>query len=113
MYFNLVWIAFFNRFLFLMTTSRDFLTNLASTAAAGFNGSANNTHGVTGTLPVANGGTGLASWSIGGIVYASGTTTLTQTTGASYDSTNFVGTLLSVNNSGIPTWTNTVDGGSY
>lgn len=40
-----------------LTTSRTFVTNLASTTAAGFNGTANNSHGVTGTLPIANGGT--------------------------------------------------------
>jgi hypothetical protein len=41
-----------------LTTSRTFQTNLASTSTASFNGSANVTPGVTGTLPVANGGTG-------------------------------------------------------
>lgn len=34
------------------------------------------TNGVTGTLPAANGGTGLASYAIGDILYASGATTL-------------------------------------
>jgi hypothetical protein len=41
-----------------ITTARTVQTNLASTAAASFNGSANITPGVTGILPVANGGTG-------------------------------------------------------
>jgi len=41
-----------------LQTARNFLTNLASTSSASFNGSADNTHGVTGTLPIANGGTG-------------------------------------------------------
>ena len=41
-----------------LTTGRTVQTNLASTAAATFNGSANITPGVTGTLPIANGGTG-------------------------------------------------------
>lgn len=41
-----------------LTTSRNFQTNLASTSTASFNGSANCTPGVTGTLPIANGGTG-------------------------------------------------------
>ena len=40
-----------------LTTSRTFQTNLASISTASFNGSANVTPGVTGTLPVANGGT--------------------------------------------------------
>lgn len=44
-----------------LTTSRTFQTNLASGTAAGFDGTANNSHGVTGTLPVGNGGTGITS----------------------------------------------------
>ncbi len=41
-----------------LTTSRTVQTNLASTSSASFNGTANITPGVTGVLPVANGGTG-------------------------------------------------------
>ena len=41
-----------------LTTPRTIQTNLASAAAATFDGSANVTPGVSGTLPVANGGTG-------------------------------------------------------
>lgn len=41
-----------------LTTARTIRTNLASTSAASFNGTANVTPGVTGTLPIANGGTG-------------------------------------------------------
>ena len=41
-----------------LNTSRTFLTNLNSTTAEPFNGTANNVHGITGTLPVSNGGTG-------------------------------------------------------
>lgn len=41
-----------------LTTPRTIQTNLASTSSASFDGSANITPGVTGTLPVANGGTG-------------------------------------------------------
>lgn len=41
-----------------LTTARTIRTNLASTSAASFDGSANITPGVTGTLPIANGGTG-------------------------------------------------------
>ena len=47
----------------VLATGRTFRTNLASTSTATFNGSANVTPGVTGTLPVANGGTGLTSLS--------------------------------------------------
>ena len=44
-----------------LSTARTIQTNLASTAAASFNGSANATPGVTGVLPVANGGTGIST----------------------------------------------------
>lgn len=40
-----------------LTTNRTFITNLASTSAVNFNGSANNSHGVTGILAGTNGGT--------------------------------------------------------
>ncbi len=44
-----------------LATARTIQTNLASTSTASFNGTANITPGVTGVLPVANGGTGSAS----------------------------------------------------
>lgn len=46
-----------------LATSRTIRTNLASTSSSSFNGTANITPGVTGTLPVANGGTGVTSYS--------------------------------------------------
>jgi hypothetical protein len=55
----------------LATTGRNFQTNLASTAAVSFNGSADNTHGVTGTLPASNGGTGLTAPGASGNVLTS------------------------------------------
>lgn len=58
-----------------LTTSRTFQTNLASTTAVGFNGSANNSHGVTGTLPVANGGTGAIT--LTGLIKGNGTSAMT------------------------------------
>ncbi|MCD8294661.1 MAG: hypothetical protein LUE27_05435 [Clostridia bacterium] len=45
----------------ILATARTIQTNLASTSAASFNGSANVTPGVTGILPAANGGTGASS----------------------------------------------------
>jgi hypothetical protein len=60
-----------------LTTSRTFQTNLASTSAASFNGSANVTPGVTGTLPVANGGTGVTSSTGSGSVVLSTSPSLT------------------------------------
>ena len=44
-----------------LATARNITTNLASTSAASFNGTANITPGVTGTLPLGNGGTGVTS----------------------------------------------------
>lgn len=44
-----------------LATARTIRTNLASTSAVSFDGSANVTPGVTGVLPVANGGTGSSS----------------------------------------------------
>lgn len=44
-----------------LATARTVQTNLASAAAVSFDGSANVTPGVTGTLPIANGGTGAAT----------------------------------------------------
>lgn len=41
-----------------LATARTIQTNLGSTSTASFDGSANVTPGVTGTLPIANGGTG-------------------------------------------------------
>jgi len=46
-----------------LETSRNFQVDLASTSTAGFTGAANCTPGVTGTLAVGNGGTGLTSLS--------------------------------------------------
>ena len=44
-----------------LETGRTIRTNLGSTTAVSFNGSSNVTPGVTGTLPIANGGTGATS----------------------------------------------------
>jgi len=44
-----------------LTTARTIQTNLASTSTASFDGTANITPGVTGVLPIANGGTGNAN----------------------------------------------------
>lgn len=44
-----------------LATARSFITNLASSAESNFDGSANNSHGVTGILPITNGGTGAST----------------------------------------------------
>ena len=62
-----------------LTTSRTFQTNLASTSTASFNGSANVTPGVTGTLPVANGGTNTSTaFTQGSVLFAGANGTYTQ-----------------------------------
>lgn len=81
-----------------LATARTIQTNLSSTSASSFNGSSNITPGVTGTLGVSNGGTGVTSYSglankispymgaggfkkIRGLVSGNNTTTITITTG--------------------------------
>lgn len=62
---------------------------------------------------VAYGGTGLSTATTNGIVYGNGTSAMGVTAAGTWDGTNLVGQLLSVNASGVPTWTNTVDGGTF
>lgn len=64
-----------------LTTARNFRTNLASTSTASFNGTADVNPGVTGTLPVANGGTGATT--LTGIVKGNGTSAMTAVTAPS------------------------------
>ena len=51
-----------------LTTAREFRTNLGSTSTASFDGSANASPGVTGTLAVGNGGTGNTDGNATGLV---------------------------------------------
>ena len=61
-----------------IATARTFRTNLGSTSAVSFDGSTNVTPGVTGTLPVSNGGTGMSSVANKAVIISqdSGTDTL-------------------------------------
>jgi len=61
-----------------LTTGRTVQTNLASTSSATFDGSANITPGVTGTLPVGNGGTGATT--LTGLVKGNGTSAFSAAT---------------------------------
>lgn len=82
-----------------LNTARTFTTNLASTTAGSFDGSANVTVGVNGTLPVTNGGTGTATKPTqGGIIYASSATAYASTAAGSS------GQLLQSAGTGKPTW---------
>ena len=57
----------------VLATARAFQTNLTSDAAVNFNGSANCTMGVTGTLPVKHGGTGTTTFAAGQALIGNGT----------------------------------------
>ena len=64
-----------------LTTARTVRTNLASTSTASFDGSANITPGVTGTLAVGNGGTGATT--LTGVVIGNGASAFTTVTAPS------------------------------
>ncbi len=80
-----------------LTTARTIQTNLASTSAASFNGSANITPGVTGTLAVANGGTGQTTYTNGQLLIGNTTgntlTKATLTAGSGISITNGAGAI--------------------
>lgn len=56
-----------------LTTARTIQTDLASTSSASFDGSANITPGITGTLGVANGGTGATTLTANNVLLGNGT----------------------------------------
>lgn len=78
-----------------LATDRTIQTDLASTSIASFDGSSNITPGVTGTLPVANGGTGKATLTSGQVLVGAGTGAVTTRaidtkTGGTQDSTALI-----------------------
>lgn len=82
-----------------LATSRTFRVNLASTSTASFDGTANATPGVTGTLPVTNGGTGKTSWAANRLLVY-GASAMGQVAFPGTD-----GSILRQNKSGAPYWT--------
>jgi hypothetical protein len=80
-----------------LTTARNIQTNLASTSAASFNGTADISPGVTGTLPVTNGGTGQTSYTDGQLLIGNSTgntlTKATLTAGSNITITNAGGSI--------------------
>ena len=79
-----------------LATARTIQTNLASTAAASFNGTTNITPGVTGTLPVANGGTGKSNL---GAVNVGSANKLSTPRGINVAGTGLTGTAISFDGS--------------
>ena len=71
-----------------LTTGRTIQTNLASTSTATFNGSANITPGVTGVLPVANGGTNTSTLTLNKVMVGNGTSGVVTPTNLHWDNTN-------------------------
>jgi hypothetical protein len=64
-------------------------------------------------IAVAYGGTGRSTFTTKGIIYGQGTSGLLVTAAGTWDSSMSIGQLMSVNSSGVPTWTNTIDGGTF
>ena len=64
-------------------------------------------------VAVAHGGTGVSSFTSKGILYGQGSSALAVTAAGTWDSGNSIGQILSVNSSGVPVWTNTIDGGTF
>lgn len=85
-----------------LNTARTFTTDLTSTTAGSFDGSANVTVGVTGVLPLSHGGTDndLRNATKGSIIYMAA-----DGSGMWYSSVGTSGQLLTSGGSGKPTWT--------
>lgn len=73
----------------------------------------NLTNGVTGTLPTANGGTNLTSFTANGIVYASSTSALATGSALTFDGTNFSTTGSATATRFIPTGSTVATNGLY
>lgn len=65
------------------------------------------------TITVPFGGTGVTSFTSKGILYGNGTDNLQVTAAGTYNVTSGMGQLLMAGPSGVPTWTDKVDGGTY
>lgn len=103
------------------TTLTALAKNTSATRYLSNTGSSNNpawaqvdlTNGVTGTLPVANGGTGLTSFTANGIVYASSTSALTTGSAITFDGTNFATTGSATATAFIPSGSTVPTNGIY
>ena len=64
-------------------------------------------------IAVAYGGTGRSTFTTKGILYGQDGSGLLVTAAGAWDSSMSIGQLMSVNATGVPTWTNTIDGGTF
>lgn len=87
-----------------LATARTITASLSSNSGANFNGTSNITVGTIGILPASKGGTGKTSWSQDRLVYASGSTALSQ---LAFPTT--AGSFLRQGASGAPYWTTPAD----
>jgi hypothetical protein len=65
------------------------------------------------TVQTLYGGTGQTVFTPNGIIYGNNTSGLLVTVAGTWDAGNSIGQFLSVNSGGTPTWTNTIDCGSF
>lgn len=86
---------------------------LGGTAATSLLAATSLTLGWTGTLSVARGGTAQSAWTANGLVYASGTTTLTNSSALTFDGTNFATTGTASATKFIPTGGSATGNGMY
>lgn len=68
---------------------------------------------ITGTLGVPRGGTGFSTATNKGIIYGNGTGSLQVTAAADSADQTWSNQILTVNNSGIPVWSTSMDGGQF
>ena len=68
---------------------------------------------LTTDLAVADGGTGRSTFTSNGVIYGNAANGLLVTAAGAWDATHSTGEFLSVDSAGVPTWTNTLDGGTY
>jgi len=64
-------------------------------------------------LSVAQGGTGVASFTTNGITYGNGTGAMQVTAAAGSSDQTWSNQILTVNNSGVPVWSSSLDGGTF
>jgi hypothetical protein len=64
-------------------------------------------------LAVTSGGTGQTSFTQSGIIYGSGSSSLGVTALAGASDQTWSNQILTVNNSGVPIWSSTMDGGTF